>query len=85
MSEYLKVAAEFGDRYLASLAESQEQFLKSLAPGSQWTAGMPKPEVPANMPTPQEIVESNFAFTGKLLQQQQKFLSRVLAATTPTA
>lgn len=87
MSEYAKLAASAGDQYLAALAESQETFLKAIAPYSQWTMQQPKAPAPgfaADLPTPLEIVEANFAFAGKLLKQQKKFYEK-LFETTPAA
>jgi hypothetical protein len=88
MSNYVKLAAEAGDQYLATLAESQEQFLKYLKASAAWTpAANPVAASPFSedyLPTPREIFEANFAFAAKLLKQQQKF-SEKLFATTPAS
>ena len=87
MSEYVKLATGAGDQFLAALAESQETFLKSLsAVSSSWTpVQAPVAAVPAfaaDLPTPKEIVEANFAFASKLLKQQKDFTEKFFAATS---
>jgi hypothetical protein len=86
MSEFVKLATTVGDQYLSSLAESQEAFLKAMAPLSEMTAKMPSmpmatPGIAADLPTPQEITEANFAFMNKLLKQQKKFADKLFAAS----
>jgi hypothetical protein len=87
MSEYVKLATGASDQFLAALAESQETFLKSLsAVSSSWTpVQAPVAAVPAfaaDLPTPKEIVEANFAFASKLLKQQKDFTEKFFAATS---
>jgi hypothetical protein len=87
MSEYVKLATGAGDQFLAALAESQETFLKSLSAfSSSWTpVQAPVAAVPpfaAELPTPKEVVEANFAFASKLLKQQKDFTEKFFAATT---
>ena len=85
MSEYVKLATGAGDQFLATLAESQETFLKSLsAAASTWTplqAPVAVPAFAAELPTPKEVVEANFAFASKLLKQQKDFTDKFFAAT----
>ena len=85
MSEYVKLATGAGDQFLAALAESQETFLKSLsALPSSWTpvqAPVAAPAFAAELPTPKELVEANFAFASKLLNQQKDFTEKFFAAT----
>ena len=87
MSDYVKQATGIGDQDLTALAESQEQFLKTLAAFSAWVpkvpATTPAPEFAAALPTPKEVVEANFAFATKLLKQQKDFTEKLVAATTP--
>ena len=89
MSDYVKRATGAGDQYLTALAESQEQFLKTLAAFSAWapkvpaTPATPAPEFVAALPSPKEVVEANFAFAAKLLKQQKDFTEKFLAATAP--
>lgn len=83
MSDYVKVATEAGDQMLAGIAETQESFLKAMAPYSEWAATQTKmapPAFSADMPTMQEITEANFAFVSKLLKQQKKFTEKLFAA-----
>lgn len=86
MSEYVKLATGAGDQFLATLAESQETFLKSVsALSSSWTPVQAPVAVPAfasELPTPKEVVEANFAFASKLLKQQKEFTDKFFAATT---
>ena len=86
MSDYVKRATGAADQYLTALAESQEQFLKTLTAFSAWvpkTPATPVPEFVAELPTPKEVVEANFAFAAKLLKQQKDFTEKLVAATTP--
>jgi hypothetical protein len=84
MSDYVKRAGGVGDKYLAALAESQEQFLKTLAAYSAWVPKAPAAVPDAGeLPTPKEVVEANFAFAAKLLKQQKDFTEKLVAATTP--
>ena len=87
MSQYVKLATGAGDQFLAALAESQETFLKSLSAFSSWWTPVQAPvaAVPAfaaELPTPKEVVEANFAFASKLLKQQKDFTEKFFAATT---
>ena len=92
MSEYVKLAAGAGDQFLAALAESQETFLKSVtAFSSSWTPATPAPPAApafaatafaAELPSPKEVAEANFAFASKLLKQQKDFTEKFLAATS---
>jgi len=86
MSDYVKKATGVGDQYLTALAESQEQFLKTLTAFSAWAPKVPAtpaPEFVAVLPTPKEVVEANFAFAAKLLKQQKDFTEKLVAATAP--
>jgi hypothetical protein len=81
MSDYVKRAEGLADQYLSMLAASQEQFLKSL---ETVTASMPKvaptpTPFTADLPTPGELAEANFAFAAKLLKQQKEFTDRLFA------
>ena len=84
MSEYVKLATGAGDQFLTALAESQETFLKSLTAFSQWAPAQPAtvPACAAELPTPKELIEANFAFVSKLLKQQKDFTDKFFAATT---
>ena len=87
MSEYVKLATGAGDQFLTALAESQETFLKSVTAFSSWAPAQPQPVVAApafaaELPTPKEVVEANFAFASKLLKQQKDFTDKFFAATT---
>ena len=86
MSEYAKFATNAGDQYLATLAEAQETFLKSMTPFQQMASAFPKTPASSfapDMPTMAELTEANFAFASKLLKQQKKFAEKLFATTTP--
>jgi len=89
MSNYVKLATDAGDQYLASLAEAQENFLKATtAFAARLTPAMPlatPPAFVADLPTAQEVTEASFAFAQKLLKQQKHFAEKLLAAGTPAA
>ena len=86
MSEYVKLASGAADQYLTTLAESQEQFLKSITAFNSWmpkaAATMPTPAFAADLPTVKEVVEANFAFASKLLKQQKDFAEKLVAASS---
>jgi hypothetical protein len=89
MSNYVKLATDAGDQYLASLAEAQENFLKATTAFAARFAPATPVETPpafaAVVPTVQEITEASFAFAQKLLKQQKSFAEKLLAASTPAA
>lgn len=87
MSEYAKLATAAGDQYLDALAETQENFLKSMEPVVEAMSKLPSMPAPAfavDLPTPQEMTEANFAFANKWLKQQQKFADRLFSMPAPT-
>jgi hypothetical protein len=87
MSNYVKLATDAGDQYLSSLAEMQENFLKTTAAlAARFTPpapiAMPSAFAAPDLPTPAEISEASFAFAQKLLKQQKSFAEKLLAAST---
>ena len=91
MSTYVKMATDAGDQYLASLAELQENVLKTMtAFAARFTPPTPIETPPAfaaaaaNVPTAQEVTEASFTFAQKLLKQQKTFAEKMLAASTPS-
>lgn len=86
MSDYVKLASGAGDQYLTALAESQEQFLKSVATFNAWLPKVPTPPAApafgAELPTVKEVMEANFAFATKLLKQQKDFAEKLVAASS---
>ena len=90
MSNYVKLAADAGDKYLASLAEMQENFLKATAAfAARFTPTTPVTMPPGftapELPSAHEITEASFAFAQKLLKQQKSFAEKVLATSEPEA
>ena len=83
MSNYGKFVAETTDRYFAALDGAQESFLKSFATFSASVPAAPMSFQPAmpGLPTVQEVSEATFAFAQKLLNQQQSFMQKLVAAT----
>jgi len=86
MSNYVKLAADAGDQYLASIAEMQENFLKATtALAARFTPATPVATpafVAPELPTAEEVTEATFAFAQKLLKQQKNFAEKLLAAGT---
>jgi hypothetical protein len=86
MPNFIKLATDAGDQYLAALAESQEQFLKYVKTFSTWTPTVAQTATTATpedfLATPKEIFEANLAFTTKLMKQQKAFGEKLFAVTT---
>lgn len=78
MSNYVKVAEKAGDRYLAAMAEGQENVLRGIAAWSQWA---PRPAPPADYFALREMTTAAFSFFEKLLEQQHAFAARLLDLT----
>lgn len=88
MSEFAKLATAAGDQYLDVLAETQENYLKSIEPIMAMMSRLPSMPAPAfatDLPTPQEMTEANFAFANKWLKQQKKFADRLFAMPAPAS
>jgi hypothetical protein len=87
MSTYTKLVADAGDQYLAALAEGQQQFLKaaSTLASAPAVSPVPTPAFAAELPTPREIADANFAFAAKLLEQQKAFTEKLFALGTATS
>jgi hypothetical protein len=86
MPDYVKIATEAGDQYLAALAETQEQFLKYLKAFATWAPPGAPPVPPfakAYFPSASDVFSANFAFAEKLLRQQQAFTQKLFATTAP--
>ena len=89
MTEYVKIATEAGDQYLAALADTQEQFLKYMKTFvAAWTPtvatpAMTMPFMRSYFPSASEVVSANFAFAEKLLKQQQAFTEKLFATSAP--
>jgi hypothetical protein len=84
MSSYAKSAAEASDKYLASLADTQEALLSSISKYSAMAPASPAPAFVADLPTPREISDVNFTFMTKLLKQQKDFTDKFFTATAAT-
>jgi hypothetical protein len=86
MSNYVKLATDAGDQYLTTLAEAQENFLKTTTALAAKLPPTPAMETPpafaAAFPTAQEVTEASFAFAQKLLKQQKSFAEKLLAASS---
>jgi hypothetical protein len=81
---YAKIAADAGDQYLALLGQTQENVINAIATSMAWAPAVPvTAALPADFPTPQEIVGVSFGFAEKLLKQQQDFVRKLIAATDP--
>jgi hypothetical protein len=87
MSNYVKLATDAGDQYLAALGEMQDNFIKaSSAFTARFTPPAPAVEIPVAfstvLPTPAEVTEATFSFAQKLLKQQKSFAEKLIAAST---
>ena len=88
MSNYVKLAASTSDQFLGALAQTQENFLKTVsAYGEALASSVPvtSPAIFAELPTPQEITEANFAFATKVLKQQKEFSEKLIETFSPKA
>ena len=90
MSNYVKLASDAGDQYLASLTELQENFLKTTSAFAERfkpvaPLAMPPGFTAPDLPTADELTEATFAFAQKLLKQQKTFAEKLLATSTPAA
>ena len=78
MSNYVELAEEIGDRYLAALAARQESFLRyvkatrSLAEQASFLPAMTVP-----LTTPQQINAAQFELASKVLEHQKQFFDRL--------
>jgi hypothetical protein len=82
MSNFLKLATDAGDQYLAALADSQEQFLKYAKAFAAWTPNVASMSAEDFMPTPKEMYEANLAFATKLMKQQKAFSDKLFGMAT---
>jgi hypothetical protein len=82
MSNYSKLVAEASEKYFEAVAEGQQQFLKAastFAASTPTVAPLPTPAFAADLPTPKEIADANFAFAAKLIEQQKSFTEKLFA------
>ena len=77
MSNYVKIAAETGDRYLAALEAGQENFLKFVTAFSQITP--PPPAIVGDYSALRAYSEAGFALTQQFLEQQQAICEKYFA------
>lgn len=80
MSNYPNVAAEASDKYLAMLAQSQDQFVEFVRSSKEMLPKMPEgfaaaPQpMPFAMPSARAIADAQLDFATKLLKQQEDFV-----------
>jgi len=84
MSDYVSAARDASDQFLSQIADYQETWLQDFARYQKYVSST----MPVKWPylaTFRELVEANFAFSLKLLLQQQAFTRRWYhtGATTP--
>ncbi|MDQ2911250.1 MAG: hypothetical protein M3R39_09595 [Actinomycetota bacterium] len=75
------------EHILSAVRQSQEAMVKAVTVWSQAVAKA-VPELPSQpladkLPTPEKLVETSFQFAEKLLGEQHKFVTEVLAAAAP--
>jgi hypothetical protein len=87
MSNYATVAAEAGDKYLATLAQGQDSFIEYVRASRDLMPGMMVSEVPKStfapftIPTMLEVANLQFNFANKLLEQQRRFFAQLYSGT----
>jgi len=86
MSNFVKLAAEASDKYIAALDQNQQGLLSYFVATRHWVMDAPTIPSPAVAPvSPQEIVASGFAFASSVLAQQKAFADKLLSlGTQPT-
>jgi hypothetical protein len=83
MSNYPNVAAEAGDKYLAMLAQGQDQIVEFVRSSKELMPPMPAgfspktPAMPFGIPTAREVADAQFDFVTKLLKQQEGFVRKL--------
>jgi hypothetical protein len=83
MSNYLNLAAEAGDKYLAMLAQSQDQIIefvrssRELMPHVPASYGAQFSEMPFPVPSPRDLADAQFEFASRLLKQQEGFTRKL--------
>jgi hypothetical protein len=83
MSNYPNAAAEAGDKYLAMLAQGQEQFVEFVRSSRELIPQVPAEfaaqasPAPFAMPSPQDVADAQYQFATKLLKQQETFTRRL--------
>ena len=84
VNEFVQTAQE---QTLKSIRESQQAVVEAVKTWASSVEGS-VPEIPTNpyldeLPTPKEIVQTNFAFAEQLLKAQRDFAESVIAAASP--
>jgi hypothetical protein len=78
------LAAEAGDKYIDTLAEIQENFVKSQTDFAERikaaTTATTAPAFDYQVPTATEVTEASFAFAEKLLKQQKAFAHKLISS-----
>lgn len=85
-TSYVKLASEAGDKYISTLTEIQENFVKSQTESAERIKAVTAATAPAfdfPVPTASDVAEVSFAFAEKLLKQQKAFAQKLLASTAP--
>jgi hypothetical protein len=84
VTDYTQAAQE---QTLKAISQSQQVVVESVR---TWASTVEKaiPEIPAvpfaaELPTPQELVKSSFAFAEQLLKVQREFAENLIAAAKP--
>lgn len=80
MSNYPNLAAEAGDKYLAMLAQGQDQIVDFVRSSREMMPQMPAPQsaqLPFAMPSPRELADAQYDFAARLLKQQQEFAKKL--------
>jgi hypothetical protein len=86
MSNFVKLAAEASDKYIAALDQNQQGLLSYFVATRHWVMDAPTVPAPAFAAvSPQEIVASGFAFASSMLAQQKAFADKLASITARTS
>ena len=86
MSNYPQMAAEAGEKYLAMLAQGQDQVIDFVRSSKELMPQMPQmpagfgaqaPNMPFAVPSARELTDMQFEFATKMLKQQEGFFRKL--------
>jgi len=86
MTKIVDAVTEYESQSLEYITKAQAQILdavKTVVGSVNERLPEDRPELPAEVPTAKEIVETQFAFAKKLLANQEKFAKDVLKVIAP--
>ena len=86
MTDYVAETTKVADEYLATVAKVQEQFVQAVEAFVKNLPELPKPavelpafELPADLPTAQDVTAAGFDFAEKVLAQYRTTTDKLVA------